>query len=91
VNAEPPSTIGSERAGCCAVGAASTTRIVEDSWWRTWNARLRVTGSIYELVASRVDGQDEFDRSSDAYERKYGKRPRHGNVAEAYLFRLRAR
>jgi hypothetical protein len=53
--------------------------------------RLRVEGSIYELAASRVDAQEEFDRFSDAYERKYGRRPRNGNVAEAYLFRLRAR
>jgi hypothetical protein len=55
------------------------------------NVRLRVNGSIYELVASRVDDQTEFDRFSDAYEQKYGRRPRNGNVAEAYLFRLAAR
>lgn len=53
--------------------------------------RLRVNDSIYELVASRVDRQQEFDRFSDAYEQKYGRRPRNGNVAEAYLFRLGAR
>src|SRR4029453_3091057 len=51
------------------------------------NLRLRVNGSIYELAASRVVDQAEFDRFSDAYERKYGRRPRNGNVAEAYLFR----
>ena len=28
---------------------------------------------------------------SDAYEKKYGRRPRNENVAEAYLFRLGAR
>ncbi len=50
--------------------------------------RLRVNESIYELAASRVEGQDEFDRFSDAYEQKYGRRPRNENVAEAYLFRL---
>jgi hypothetical protein len=55
------------------------------------NVRLRVNGSIYELAASRVADQGEFDRFSDAYERKYGRRPRNGNVGEAYLFRLRAR
>ncbi len=55
------------------------------------NVRLRVNDSIYELSAARVDGQDEFDRFSDAYEEKYGRRPRNGNVAEAYLFRLAAR
>jgi hypothetical protein len=53
--------------------------------------RLRVDGSIYELAASRVTAQDEFDRFSDAYERKYGRRPRNENVAEAYLFRLEQR
>ena len=55
------------------------------------NVRLRVNDSIYELVASRVDAQEEFDRFSDAYEQKYGRRPRNENVAEAYLFRLAAR
>ncbi len=52
------------------------------------NVRLRVNGSIYELAASRVESQEEFDRFSDAYDRKYGRRPRNGNVAEAYLYRL---
>lgn len=55
------------------------------------NVRLRVNDSIYELVASRVEGQAEFDRFSDAYERKYGRRPRNEKVAEAYLFRLGVR
>jgi len=55
------------------------------------NVRLRVGGSIYELGAARVEAQDEFDRFSDAYEAKYGRRPRNENVDEAYLFRLTAR
>jgi len=55
------------------------------------DVRLRVNESIYELVATRVDRQEEFDRFSDAYDRKYGRRPSNGNVAEAYLFRLSAR
>jgi hypothetical protein len=55
------------------------------------DVRLRVHDSIYELAATRVDAQEEFDRFSDAYEHKYGRRPRNGNVAEAYLFRLGAR
>jgi hypothetical protein len=55
------------------------------------NVRIRVDESIYELRASRVDTQDEFDRFSDAYEKKYDRRPRNENVAEAYLFRLAAR
>jgi hypothetical protein len=53
--------------------------------------RLRVNDSIYELRAARVAEQQEFDRFSDAYERKYDTRPRNENVAEAYLFRLAAR
>jgi len=55
------------------------------------NVRLGVDGSIYELAAARVEGQGEFDRFSDAYERKYGRRPGNENVDEAYLFRLDAR
>jgi hypothetical protein len=54
------------------------------------NVRLQVEDSIYELVASRVADQQEFDRFSDAYEKKYGRRPGNENVAEAYLFRLGA-
>jgi hypothetical protein len=53
--------------------------------------RLRVDGAVYELVAARVTAQAEFDRFSDAYEKKYGIRPRNENVGEAYLFRLSAR
>jgi hypothetical protein len=52
------------------------------------NVRLRVNDSIYELSASRVSAQEEFDRFSDAYEQKYGRRPRNESVVEAYLFRL---
>ena len=55
------------------------------------NVRLRVNGSIYELAAVRVESQQEFDRFSAAYEKKYGSRPRNESVVEAYLFRLGAR
>jgi hypothetical protein len=55
------------------------------------NVRLQVDESIYELAASRVEDQAEFDRFSAAYEKKYGSRPRNESVAEAYLFRLTAR
>jgi hypothetical protein len=55
------------------------------------NVRIRVGDSIYDLKSSRVDTQQEFDRFSDAYEKKYDRRPRNENVGEAYLFRLSAR
>jgi hypothetical protein len=55
------------------------------------NVRLLVGESIYELAAARVEGQDEFDRFSDAYERKYERRPRNESIGEVYLFRLAAR
>jgi hypothetical protein len=53
--------------------------------------RLRVEGTLYDLRASRVESQDEFARFSDAYEEKYGSRPRNEDVTEAYLFRLEPR
>jgi hypothetical protein len=53
--------------------------------------RLRAGGAIYELAAQRVEAQDEFDRFADAYQEKYGIRPRNEDVNEAYLFRLSAR
>lgn len=55
------------------------------------DARLRVGDRIYQLTAARVADQAEFDRFADAYERKYGRRPRNERVGEAYLFRLAAR
>ena len=55
------------------------------------NVRVQVNDAIYELSAARVESQQEFDRFSDAYERKYERRPRNENASEAYLFRLRAR
>lgn len=55
------------------------------------DVRVRIEDELYELRASRVEGPDEFKRFSDAYEQKYGSRPRNENVAEAYLFRLEAR
>jgi hypothetical protein len=54
------------------------------------HVRLQVEDAIYELRSSRVERQDEFDRFSDAYEKKYGRRPRNESVEEAYLFRLAA-
>jgi hypothetical protein len=53
--------------------------------------RVCIDESIYELAAARVESRAEFDRFSDAYQRKYGRRPRNSNVREAYLFRLSAR
>ena len=53
--------------------------------------RLGIEGSVYALAAARVESQEEFDRFSDDYERKYGRRPGNENVAEAYLFRLTPR
>ncbi len=55
------------------------------------DVRLQVDESIYELASTRVETQEEFDRFSDAYDVKYGRRPRNGNVDEAYLFRLAPR
>lgn len=53
--------------------------------------RLRVRDTVYELTATRVREQAEFDRFARAYEQKYGMRPRNEDVAEVYLFRLERR
>ena len=52
------------------------------------NVRVRINEKIYSLVAARVEDAAEFADFSDAYEKKYDRRPRNENVAEAYLFRL---
>lgn len=53
--------------------------------------RLLIEESLYELTALRVTDPVEFKAFSDAYESKYGNRPRNENVSEAYLFRLERR
>ena len=50
--------------------------------------RVRVEEKLYELAATRVSDQAVFDVFSDAYEDKYGSRPRNEDVTEAYLFAL---
>ncbi|MEM8767252.1 MAG: hypothetical protein AAGE43_07405 [Pseudomonadota bacterium] len=50
--------------------------------------RLGADAAVYDLQAERVPDQEEFDRFSDSYEEKYGRRPRNENVSEAYLYRL---
>jgi hypothetical protein len=50
--------------------------------------RLRAGEDIYELAAARVTDAAEFASFADAYEKKYGRRPRNENIAEVYLFRL---
>jgi hypothetical protein len=55
------------------------------------NVRMQIEGSVYELVAARVESQALFDRFSDAYEEKYGRRPGNESVGEAYLYELGAR
>ncbi|MEZ4334162.1 MAG: DUF2255 family protein [Myxococcota bacterium] len=54
-------------------------------------ARVRVGGTIHPVVATRVGDPAEFAVFADAYQKKYGMRPRNENVAEVYLYRLDAR
>lgn len=53
--------------------------------------RVRVAGKLHPLVATRVEDPAEFAAFADAYEKKYGVRPRNENVSEVYLYRLDAR
>ena len=55
------------------------------------HVRLLVEGALYDLRAVRVEDPAEFAAFSDAYEIKYGNRPRNENVSEAYLYRLEPR
>ena len=55
------------------------------------NVRLRAGNEIYELEAQRVSDADVFERIAQAWEAKYGSRPRNENVTETYLYRLQAR
>ncbi len=53
--------------------------------------RLRSGEDIYLLQAERVTDAEEFVAFADAWEAKYGRRPRNENVDETYLFRLTPR
>jgi len=53
--------------------------------------RVQIEAKIFDLTASRVEDQQEFDAFSDGYEKKYSTRPRHDDIQEVYLFRLVAR
>lgn len=53
--------------------------------------RARIDGSIYDLLAARVTEEGEFARFANAYESKYGSRPRNENLSEIYLLRLEGR
>jgi len=53
--------------------------------------RVRIGEKIFEMTASRVEDQKEFDAFADGYEKKYSTRPRNEKVDEAYLFRLVSR
>lgn len=55
------------------------------------NVRLRAETSIFELEAVRVNDAQEFELFAQAWEAKYGNRPRNENVDETYLYRLRER
>lgn len=52
------------------------------------SVRVRMDETIYELTATRVEDQAEFDVFADAYQAKYGSRPRNEYIDEVYLFRL---
>ena len=53
--------------------------------------RLGAEERIYELKADRVTDPDVFEEFAQAWEAKYGNRPRNENVDETYLYRLTAR
>jgi hypothetical protein len=53
--------------------------------------RLKVEDRLYELQAQRVTSAEEFADFAQAYEARYGRRPRNENIDEVYLFRLAGR
>lgn len=55
------------------------------------DVRLGYEGKIYELVATRVEDEEEFSRFIPIYADKYGNPPRNTNLSEIYLYRLTGR
>jgi len=82
-----------------AVGVGSSVYLHAGGNRTTWvehleadpNLRIRVEDKLFELAATRVESEGEFAQFADAYEQKYGVRPRNENIAEIYVLRLGAR
>jgi hypothetical protein len=50
--------------------------------------RLQAENFVYALKAERVTDPGHFEQFAQAWESKYGNRPRNESVQETYLFRL---
>lgn len=55
------------------------------------HVRLQAKERIYELTATQITDAGTFEVFAQAWEAKYGNRPRNDQVDETYLFRLRPR
>jgi len=53
--------------------------------------RLQIGEAVYQLEASRVTDAAEFERFAQAWDAKYGHRPRNESVTETWLIRLSQR
>ena len=53
--------------------------------------RLQSENLVYDLKAERVTDPGHFEQFAQAWEAKYGNRPRNESVQETYLFRLTER
>jgi hypothetical protein len=53
--------------------------------------RISIDGKIYDMKATRVEDTAEFAKFADAYEKKYGSRPKNEHVSEVYVYRLSPR
>ena len=53
--------------------------------------RLQSERFVYALKAERVTDPSQFEQFAQAWESKYGNRPRNESVQETYLFRLTKR
>lgn len=81
------------------VGEGERLYIFAGDSYTTWvehidanpEVRLKIDESIYLLSAARVTNAEEFEWFAQAWEKKYGNRPRNENVAETYLMRLSRR
>lgn len=50
--------------------------------------RVRINQKIYDLTALRITDETEFNLFANAYEKKYGSRPRNETISAIYLFNL---
>ncbi len=80
-----------ELEGDLAIFAGDNKTTWVENIYNDANVRLKAEEQIYELAATQITDAATFEVFAQAWEAKYGNRPRNEKVDETYLFRLKPR